>query len=149
MAFFTIKDYITIGAVNGVDKVEWQAAEDEDFNNIINSTTIDSGDLFNCHMELKKTDGSWYEEEDVIYVRVKIYSGESESPWFIVDPDKSHLITIWINDNLKDDIVDITKHTVGIIETDKAGDIVTEFEDFDSDAVEEKKFRREEYRKDY
>jgi len=129
MAFFTIKDFITIGVVEGITRTVWEVASDKDFNNLINKTIVTKGDLFSCHMALQKEDGSWYEEDEEIFVRVKLYSKNGESPWFIVEPNKAHLISIWINDNLKDNINEITKHRVGIIETDKEGKIVTDFID--------------------
>lgn len=149
MAYFSVNKYLTLGVVTGIKRVVWEVASDKDFKNIIARNIKTKGDLFSCHMALQKPDGSWYEEDDEIYVRVKLYSANGESPWFNVEPNKAHLIAIWINDNLKDNIEDITKHRVGIIETDRKGEIVTEFEDDISISKEEKKFRREEWRKDY
>ena len=149
MAIFTIKDYITIGSITGVTEVEWQVATDIDFKNIIATKIVDDGDLFTCRIPLQKPDGTWYEEDDEIYVRVKLHDNNSESPWYLVDQDKSSLVALWINDNLKDNINEITKHRVGVIERDKDGDIVTDFIDEVSLSDELKKFRHEEYRKDY
>jgi len=149
MAFFTIKDYLTIGNVENITRTIWEVATDEDFNNIINRAIITKGDLFSCHMALQKEDGNWYEEDDTVYVRVKLYSDNAESPWFLVEPNKAHLISIWINDNLEDNIRNVTKHRVGLIETDKKGMVVTDFIDEVSVSEELKKFREETYREDY
>lgn len=149
MAIFTIKDYITLGAIQGVTKTVWEIATDEKFINIIARAEVTDGDLFTCRIPLQKDDGTWYEDDDIVYVRVMIYSGDSHSPWYLVDQDKSRLVAIWINDNLKDNINNITKHRVGMLEYDKDGEIVTNIIDEVSISNELKKFRNEEYRKDY
>jgi hypothetical protein len=149
MAFFSIKDYLTIGELYGIKKVIWQVAEDKDFKNIITESIKTEGDLFSCHMALKKPDGSWYEEDDNIYVRVRIVSETGISSWFIVEPNKAHLISVWLNDNNPKCICDIKKKRICILETDKKGRYVTDFIDEDYMNEKLKEFRRETYRKDY
>jgi len=149
MAYFTVNKYLDIGNINGLTRSVWEAATDKDFNNVINRAILTSGDLLSCHMALQKPDGTWYEESDTIYVRVKLYSENGESPWFIMDADKSHLISLWINDNIPDNINDTIKKRVGLIETDRNYKVVTDI--VDELYVDEKlkTFRNEEYREDY
>ena len=148
MAYFTIEDYLSIGMIEDLTRTVWEVATDKDFINIINRTIKTTGDLLTCHMALQKEDGSWYDERDILYVRVKIYSKNGASPWYLVNPDKSYLTPIWINtDDV--DINGIKKERVGIVSTDGNGNPVSDF--IDKNRIDEllKEKRKEEYREDY
>ena len=158
MATFRILDYLSVGVIEGVERVRWEIYESKDMKKLIYYTDVYKKDvktqeeLFFLRVGLKKNDTEWYEESDNIFVRVKLYSKNAESQWYDVSPNKSHKYWIWINNDKidsDDTVEDMPKIPIGLIETNRNGIEVNNFEDIAYTHKKQKQFRKEEYRTDY
>ncbi len=147
MAYFKITDIFTIGGITGIKATSWQVATDKEFKNIIYESLKDTKNLTEIRVGLQKEDGSWYDEDDELYVRVKFHFESCETEWYLIPINRSKRLNIWIN--AEDSSNNCRKELVGKLEYDKDGKIMTDIEDEERINYLIKKRRDEKYRTDY
>jgi len=154
MALFTVKKYITIGVLQGLTKIEWEIYDNPSMDKLLARSYKYRGDddFLSLRIALKKNDNEWYEETDNVFARVRLYSKNATSRWVEVKPNKEHLNFVWVNNDTDDDdntVQEIPKLRVGVIETSKDGQLISDFLDIGYEHKKQKEFRHEIRRDDY
>ena len=87
MARFYLNKFVNYNMTNDVTAVSWQVSTDPAFIDVVAETIMDRVNLVYWETPLKKPDGTFYTEEDELYVRVKVHTDNgthlSESDWFM------------------------------------------------------------------
>ena len=91
MARLYVTDYITYNTITEAKYATWQVASDSNFTNIIAETFKDPVNVLSWYTSLNNT---VYKELETGYIkevfgRVKLYTDNSESPWYVLKLDRS------------------------------------------------------------
>jgi len=97
MAKFYVDKYLIYNTLTDIKKAWYQVALDEKFENIITDeiVTVNLSEWFNS---LQLPDGKFIEEDTDIFARVKLYTDNGESPWYLLKPDKSKIVRFYDKD---------------------------------------------------
>jgi len=146
MALFELKDFIKIGVPDDPIATSWQVAADPDFEDIIAESLFDKENIFQWRVAPIKEDGSFYEEDDIVYARVKLHFKNTDSDWFYMYPDKSSVTLIKMNFG---DPKDAVSKLVGLQTKNVEGKFTNDNIDEYNVDLELRRYRDEEYRTDY
>ena len=115
MAHITIDDVIDIGTGGYHNATSIEIAEDPDFLLLIDATYKDTVHVKKWYSQLPKRDGTGYHADlSKLYVRVKVFVDDNESPWFVLDVADQNKQDVIITEEGKEDI-HTTSDAIGMV----------------------------------
>ncbi len=88
MARFELRDYISLGTIARVTAASWQIAKDPEFTIILDFIDKSSLHRTEWNSPVPRENGipGYYRDLDLLHARVKLWSGDSCSDWYILPP---------------------------------------------------------------
>jgi len=100
MARFALGEYISIGTGYNHTATSWQAGLDSTFSVILDEVFKSKEYLTHWISALPKPDGcGYFSDLDEVYVRVKVWEGDTCSDWFILPTKNQNDQTLDITEN--------------------------------------------------